>query len=231
MTDVTTIDDGEVLNCGHEKDNGEPCQRRVNGGGPCFLHDEDGPPDDHGGQKGNLNAATHMLYVERSKVFSNMEPYQQIHMLQIYEELIEKSVLDFEYELKVHQMDCNDMDEDERPPTDENGCAYIQVPYPTEHQVQAESLWHAAVDRHKMLMVSATLLENGMERQKTVRSGYDHEADEWNTLKKGREHHLCLEYDRMIRRYTEHLKVGGVPTTPVKTFVEREDGGQITEWV
>lgn len=230
MTDVDTDDSDTVEQCGEPTGDGTPCKQRVEGGGPCYLHDEDGPPDNHGAPKDNLNAATHMLYVERSKVFSAMEPYQQLHMLKIYEELIEKSVLDFDYDLKVHQMDCYDLPEDERPPTDENGIAYIQVPYPTEHEVRAQSLWHAAVDRHKMLMVSATLLENGMEREKTARSRYDSQNDEWHTLPKMDEHHLCLEYDRMIRRYNEHLKVGGVPTKPMKTTVEREDGGHYTKW-
>jgi hypothetical protein len=34
---------------------GTPCQRRTDGG-PCFMHDESGPPSDHGGRPGNTNA-------------------------------------------------------------------------------------------------------------------------------------------------------------------------------
>jgi hypothetical protein len=41
--------------CGVSTANGTPCQRRTDGG-PCFMHDESGPPSSHGGQPGNKNA-------------------------------------------------------------------------------------------------------------------------------------------------------------------------------
>lgn len=207
MTD--TDDDSAVVTCDEQTPSG-PCERRVTGGGPCFMHGDDGPPDGYGAPVGNLNAADHYLYVEREKMFEALSPGQQIRLLATYEDLLEQSVLDFDCELKEHMIDCSDMDEDERPPTDDLGFAYILVPYPTEHQVQAESLWNAAVDSHKMLMLSAKLLENGMEREKTVGSRYDSEADEWHELKEKREHHLCREYARMVRRHSEAVKEGGV---------------------
>ena len=69
-----------VTECGEPTPSG-PCQRRLKGGGPCFLHDDDGPPDDHGAPKGNLNAADHYLYVDREKVFEALGPFQQIRLL------------------------------------------------------------------------------------------------------------------------------------------------------
>jgi hypothetical protein len=199
----------EVEQCGEPTSNG-PCERGVKGGGPCFMHDEDGPPDGHGAPKGNLNAADHYLYVEREKMFEALSAGQQIRLLANYEDLLDQSVLDFDVEYREHQIDCRDIPEDERPPTDELGFAFILVPYPTEHQVRAESLWHAAVDSHKMLMLSAKLLETNMEREKTVRSRYDPSEDEWYELTEKREHHLCLEYDRMVRRHMMQVEQGGV---------------------
>lgn len=44
-----------MAQCGVSTANGTPCQRRTDGG-PCFMHDESGPPSRHGGQPGNENA-------------------------------------------------------------------------------------------------------------------------------------------------------------------------------
>lgn len=49
--------------CGEPTADGSSCQRTVLDGGQCFMHDEDGPPADHGAPsealKGNDNAQGH----------------------------------------------------------------------------------------------------------------------------------------------------------------------------
>jgi hypothetical protein len=199
--------------CGFETEHG-PCEMPVQGGGLCYFHDEDSDyevADSHGGQEGNLNPATHMLHVERTKLFENLQAFEELLVLGWYDDLLQQSVFDFQCERREHCVDCSELDDDFSPPTDEYDYAFILVPYPTQYQVQAESLFHATLDLLKMLKLDSVLLENGMERTKVVDSLLDEDSGEWNTLEEKDEHYLCLSYDRLIRSWQESLRNGGIP--------------------
>lgn len=95
--------------CGVLTANDTPCQRRTDGG-PCFMHDANGPPSSHGGQPGNdnavgnsgggapplnTNAQIHAGFANIEKHYQRLEGEEKEWVDNLAEAIAERSKADF----------------------------------------------------------------------------------------------------------------------------------------
>ena len=140
--------------------------------------------------------------------YDKIHPTKKLLALKWYEQLMERSVYDFEWNLSPITIDFSDADDSLPTPTDER--VEVDIQYATEYKDAATSLLLAATSKMKMLDVDSTLVLAGMERDTYEDSELDYESGDWNTLEGKDEHHLNLPNDRLIRTHGDLLEYGGV---------------------
>jgi len=166
---------------------GDPCQRTVNGGGRCFMHEDDGPPADHGAPQGNGNALRndggpppangnaerHGLYADRSKYYQRLDDDAKAWV----DALVEDWLAD--------------------------------APFGPDNLAGLEMLRKCAIDEHKRRRANELIDDQGIVTENVV--GWDDDGD---PIVKVEENPANLPYSRLQRDTVKTLKELGVLNDP-----------------
>lgn len=137
-------------------------------------------------------------------LFDNMDTLEQIEAIQIFDNLIAQSEVEFDIKRETVEFDVSETPLSEVVGNDE-GVIEEEVPFPESSTLEIKSLWAATLDLMKMDRINTIQLEDGMEREKIVGI-----TDEGETKTNLDEHHLHLPYSRLTKDVEKHLERGGV---------------------
>lgn len=188
-------DDASVSICGStETTTGRPCENPVSDDDSrCFLHDDDGPPADHGAPEGNTNsvrndggappangnAERHGLYADRSKYYQRLNDDEQAWV----DGLVDGWV--------------------------------SEAPFSRENIGCLELLRKTAIDEHQRRQANEYIAREGVVTENVV--GYD---DDGNPVVKKEENPANLPYSRMAKDTIRTLKELNVLESPDSRLAE-----------
>lgn len=195
MTDQDREDSASVSICGStDTRGGTPCQRPVSDDDAvCFLHDDGGPPADHGAPIGNTNglqndggappangnAQRHGLYADRSKYYQRLDDDEQAWVDALVDGWLS------------------------------------EAPFGRENIGGLELLRKAAIDEHKRRRANDYIAREGVVTENVV--GYDDDGD---PVVKKEGNPANLPYSRMAKDTIRTLKELNVLDSPDSRLAE-----------
>lgn len=145
-------------------------------------------------------------------LFQHLPPHKQLIANDLYRSLLGESTYDFDTE--AHELRIDVADNDFAGP--ETDTVVLDHPIPTQKEVRAKALWHAALDFMKIesigdeqFRVAAQEDHDGRELAIGERTTFVATDDDFKEVVE--EHHLNLPLSRIQKDYKEHMKFGGVP--------------------
>lgn len=187
--------DDDVSICGStDTYDGTPCQRPVSAAdGRCFLHDDGGPPADHGAPEGNTNglrndggappangnAERHGLYADRSNYYQRLDDDEQAWVDAVVDGWLS------------------------------------EAPFGRENIGGLELLRKTAIDEHKRRKANDYIAREGVVIENVV--GYDDDGD---PIVKMAENPVNLPYSRMAKDTIRNLKELNVLDSPDSRLAE-----------
>lgn len=147
-------------------------------------------------------------------VFQMLDVHEQILANDLYKSLLDESVYSEEWEEEPVDLEVDAEDDDFAPDAD---TIVLEHPVPTNHQIRAKALWHAALDfvtmesiRQEQFRVAAEESYEGRDLSIGERVEVVSVTDDGNVIEDTAEHHLNLPLSRLQKDYERHMEFGGV---------------------
>lgn len=131
-------------------------------------------------------------------IFKRLEGWSKVQVVESFAELLELSEHEFDEETVEKSIDL----EDGEGPFD---AIEKELPVPQVNKPAARALWRACLDMERMDRINLQILEDGVERERTVDTDDDGEP-----VTARDEHHLHLTLSRITKNQEKNLEAGGV---------------------
>ncbi|UBF23155.1 hypothetical protein M1M34_gp004 [Haloarcula tailed virus 2] len=160
-----------------------------------------------------------------TSLFGYLDPHKRIVVIELFGELLQDSMYDFEVEYITESIDLSNVD------WADTDSVNVNFPLPTQNRQRAKYLWVAALEGIKMEAIEYKIFEDAFsaaeyglaEREITVT------ANEFGQVTDAGEHHLNLPLSRVIKDHKDLMKLGGVNPD----IMGENDEGEVVmrEWV